>query len=169
MSIAVTFKAIKPSKLKVAALRLELLNGMRKAGRGMEKDFKATTKTWTRQPVFKTVISLGRKGPEVLVGTDDPIYRYVSEGTKPHIIRPVRASALHFRGGAYRAKTTPGTISSRGGGASGGSVYAQVVHHPGTEARNFGAVIARKWRKPFKREMEAAMRRAAKKSGHSVR
>lgn len=40
---------------------------------------------------------------------------YLEEGTRPHIIRPKRAKALRFKVG-------------------GRTVYAKIVHHPGTKA-----------------------------------
>lgn len=47
-----------------------------------------------------------------------PATIYVISGTRPHVIRPVRAQALRFRVG-------------------GRVVYAKIVHHPGTRANNF--------------------------------
>lgn len=43
---------------------------------------------------------------------------FVHDGTRPHVIRPVRAQALKFK------------VGNR-------TVYAKVVHHPGTRARPF--------------------------------
>ncbi|MDI9548188.1 MAG: hypothetical protein QM346_11390, partial [Chloroflexota bacterium] len=93
-------------------------------------------------------------------------YRYVAEGTKPHAIRPKRARMLAFPG-TYRAKTTPGVIGSQAGGGSGETRYASAVAHPGTQAREFHKLIAKKRQSSFKREMEEAMREAARKSGHA--
>lgn len=44
--------------------------------------------------------------------------QYVVNGTRPHLIRPVRAQALRF--------TTGGRI-----------VFAKLVHHPGTQPNDF--------------------------------
>jgi hypothetical protein len=166
--VAVVTKTIKPKRLKEKEMRLELLNAMRKAGKDIEKDFKATVKTWKHKPKFETAVSLAGNGPSVLVGTDDEIYRYVDEGTKPHIIKPKRATALRFQGG-YQAKTSPGVIGSGAGGASGGIFFSRRgVRHPGTKARKFSEAIEKKWRRPFKSRMEDAMSKAAKKSGHSI-
>ncbi|MEU0317215.1 HK97 gp10 family phage protein [Nocardioides sp. NPDC006273] len=52
------------------------------------------------------------------VGSDVDYAPMVNDGTKPHIIRPKRAKALRFKVG-------------------GKTVYAMVVHHPGTRARPF--------------------------------
>jgi hypothetical protein len=53
-----------------------------------------------------------------------PATVFVIEGTRPHVIRPVRARALRF------------TVGGR-------VVYAQIVHHPGTTANNFLAEALR--------------------------
>ncbi len=50
--------------------------------------------------------------------SNHPATIYVISGTRPHIIRPVRAQALRF------------TVGGR-------VVFAKIVHHPGTRANNF--------------------------------
>lgn len=52
------------------------------------------------------------------VGSDVEYASMVNDGTRPHIIRPVRKQALKFRIG-------------------GRTVFATVVHHPGTRPRPF--------------------------------
>ena len=55
--------------------------------------------------------------------------RYVEEGTRPHIIRPVRARALAW-GGDRRL-----TGSLRTGARP--TSFARIVHHPGTRPKPF--------------------------------
>jgi len=50
--------------------------------------------------------------------SDHPATIFVVSGTRPHIIRPVRARALRFQVG-------------------GRTVFAKIVYHPGTRANNF--------------------------------
>lgn len=167
MAGSIAFKSIKPQRMKDKNLRLELLNEIRKVGTLISKDFGETVKTWDHKPKFEQVISLSGNQPAVLVATDDEIYGYVDEGTKPHIIKPKKAKVLHFMGG-YTAKTSPGVIGSGNGGSSGGEVFSRGVKHPGTKARGFSKAIEKKWQNSFRRHMEEAMSRAAKKSGHSI-
>lgn len=47
-----------------------------------------------------------------------PATIFVVSGTRPHIIRPVRAQALRFQ-------------------MEGRTVFAKIVYHPGTRANNF--------------------------------
>ncbi|MFI9026299.1 hypothetical protein [Streptomyces sp. NPDC053560] len=53
-----------------------------------------------------------------VITCDHPAVNYVLEGTRPHIIRPRRKKALRFDVG-------------------GQTVFAKVVHHPGTKPNNF--------------------------------
>ena len=166
-------KVIKPKRLKDSAMRLELLNAMRKAGTAVRKDFAKTTETWTHKPKFETVVSLAGPGPELLVGTDDLIYKFVDEGTKAHEIwagywtGKSDKKSLAFPS-EFEPKTTPKVIDSGPGFSGGDIVLRQHVHHPGIEAREFDKTLAHDWEKPFKERMEDAMRKAAAKSGHGA-
>lgn len=64
------------------------------------------------------------RGMTAVVICHHPATVYVINGTRPHIIRPRRARALRFQSG-------------------GRTVYATVVHHPGTSANNFLATALR--------------------------
>lgn len=63
-----------------------------------------------------------RPGPggdfQGVINVRHPAALYVLGGTRPHVIRPVRARALRF------------TVGSQ-------TVYAKVVHHPGSKPNNF--------------------------------
>lgn len=166
-------KAIKPARLKDDAMRLALLNGMRKFGTQVKKEYEKTTETWEHKPKFDYEISLDSQGPTLVAGVSSggkaaEIYRYVNEGTRPHVILPKGVHPLAFQIG-YNAKTSPGLISSKAGGSYGEVVYARGVMHPGTEPRNFDEAIAKQMQPRFKRAMEDAMRDAAKASGHGVK
>jgi len=167
----IVFKQIKPPKMKNDALRLELLNAMRKAGTVIKGDFEKTTATWKRKPKFETIISLTGPGPVVVVGTDDEIYNYVSGGTKPHEIwAGIYTGRSNKKALAFPArsspKTKPGFIGSFGGSRSSETVVRPYVNHPGTKARKFEETIQKRRQKWFKGEMEKAMKRAAMASGY---
>jgi hypothetical protein len=63
---------------------------------------------------------VSRNGREIAgyVTSNHPATIFVINGTKPHIIRPVRARALRF------------TVGGR-------VVFARIVHHPGTKPNDF--------------------------------
>ncbi|MFD8774471.1 hypothetical protein [Streptomyces sp. NPDC059916] len=69
----------------------------------------------------------GPKGLQGVIVCDHPAVRYVLDGTRPHIIRPRRKKALRFDVG-------------------GRTVFAKVVHHPGTKANDFLAKALRQGR-----------------------
>lgn len=167
------FKAIKPKRLKDDALRLHLLNEMRKYGNVIKKDFEATTDKWEgEKPKWEVLVSL-QKGTTVAVSSNGPAmgvrkWDWMDKGTKAHDIRPKKpGGSLVFRD-TFTAKTVPGVIGSRAGGSSGNLVIAKKVRHPGTKARRIEAAIKKRHEPRFKRAMELAMKEAAKKSGHSI-
>lgn len=169
-------KAIRARKLNAGSIRLSLLNAMRKQGRLMLKDFQSTVATWDRKPNFQMLISLTGPGPVMLVDTDDQIYHWVSEGTglwgPSHSKYPIPKAgrAILAFPGTYVAKTMPGVIGSRAGGARQNKIVVRhgPVMHPGIESRKFDKVLQKKWDPLFKRAMEAALKEAVRKSGHGV-
>lgn len=166
-------KEIGPKKLKQDAFRRQFRNACKRAGYGIQRDFEKTTATWEHKPKFTSSTSVVGPGPAVLVETDDEIYTYVDKGTKPHEIwagaytGKSDKKVLAFQG-TYTAKTVPGVIGSRSGGKSGEWVHTPMVQHPGTKARNFDAIIERKWTPRFKAEIEQAMRDAVAECGHGL-
>ena len=180
MAGAIVGKVIKPAKLKEDALRLKLLNAMRKGGRGIRRDFEKTTKTWHHEVTFDLEISLTLPGPFVMVATDDQIYNWVVRGTGER----GGGSAYEIWPGAYTGKsdkkalafssqfvpkTQPGIIGSNPGFVGKRDVVVPYVVHKGIEPRNFDKIIQRDWEPKFKRLMESAMREAARASGHGAR
>jgi hypothetical protein len=174
MPSVLAWKTIKPARLKDKEMQRELRNAMARCGRAILKDYQRGVKTWEERPEFETATSLmtGKPpGPSVLVGTDDLVYLYVDEGTKPHEIwagaytGKSEHKVLSFQGN-YRSKTDVDNLDAHAGGASGDWAHPPMVNHPGTKARNFTKIIQKTWQPRFKDEMEAAMIRAAQASGH---
>lgn len=169
----IVWKDIKPQRLKDKRIRMVFLNAMRKEGTQIKHDFQRTTKTWEHKPKFEVEVSLSGPGPVVMVGTDDKIYGYVNEGTKPHLIMAgiytgkSKKKVLAFPEG-YTAKTVPGVLDAKDGGPHGDVILRPYVHHPGTEARRFDEEIQKLWEKRFKRDMEEVLGEVAKESGHAL-
>lgn len=160
----ITLRPIIPKQpiLKLDRISYELNAALAETMDGIEKDFRATTRTWNTKPPFRQHGPHLRAGALVgEVGTSDEIYGYVTGGTRPHIIVPRRSRLLRFRTG-YRAKTAPRYIGSRAGGAFGPFVTARVVHHPGTAAREFESEIADRRRIGFARRVQDGIKRAAR-------
>jgi len=166
-TMVVVWKTIKPQRLKDAEMKREVRNALDRMQRAIKKDYERTTKTWEHKVRFQTQESIKPTGPAVLVGTDDLIYKFVDEGTRPHLIRARRAPRLVFQTG-YKSKTLPGVLDARHGGKFGPIATALAVQHPGTEARGFTEMLQKTWQAKFKAEMEKAMVRAARVSGHGA-
>ena len=177
-------KSIKPSRFRSEAFTQAITAAANEAAKQIQKDFEATTKTWDHKPQFVKEVDVKTSPVQVLVGTDDEIYRYVDEGTGLYGPKkrkyPIFAGiytgksnkkALSFRWGgkgSYRAKTRPGVIGSTSGGPSGPMVAFPYVEHPGIKPRNFDKTIQKKWEPRFKRLIEQAMSIGSKNSGHSI-
>jgi predicted amidohydrolase len=156
-------KAIKASRLKDEAMRMALLNGMRKVGRDTVKEYEKTFETWSNKPKAEFLISLSGEGPTVVAGIGGnekaaKHWRYLNEGTS------VRHAVMSSD---WKSKTVPNIIGSFSG--EGEVVFvSRKINLPGIEARNFDKLIEKEMKPRFKREMEEAMRKAAKASGHGV-
>lgn len=151
-----------PKKLKVDAIRLEILNELRKQARATLNEYKKTTRTWKHKPQFEMLIGLTGKDATILVGTDDRVYGFVDLGTRPHRITARRAPRLRFQAG-FTAKTTPNVIGSSRGARSGPFVYPVSVMHPGNKPRNFTKIISKKRQRPYENGISAAVKRGARK------
>ena len=134
--------------LQASARELRLIMGgaMKEIGQRTRRDYERPTRTWQHKPhIIEEVETRGGKF-EVMVGTDDEIFRFVDQGTRPHLIFPRKAKALRFVGG-FRAKTTPGGLNSGQGGARGPLRFAAYVRHPGIKPRRFTETIQRRMNK----------------------
>lgn len=163
-------KAIKPSKLKVGRVRLELLNELRAEGRDVKKELERTTRNWKGvKPTFEALISLMGGGATLLVGPVGPTkgvqkWTWLEEGTRPHVIRAKRAPFLRYRLG-YNPSTRPGTLTSRGSYYVGRHFRrSKVVHHPGTQARGWAPLIQKRRKRKFTKRMLAATKRGMEKA-----
>lgn len=128
--------------------------GTRKTAALIQKDFNATTRTWDHKPKFDITITQYPNSFEIIAGTDDKIYLWVSEGTKPHVIAAKRSPYLIFQGG-YRAKTRVGIIGSQAGGRdpNGEWFRKQQVQHPGFPGRQFIGKIKKRRQTTFRQQV----------------
>lgn len=118
-------------------------------------DLEKTTATWKHKVGF--VIAPIADGFQV--STSDEVWKYVDEGTRPHVIVPRRAKVLVFGPGS-RPKTAVRVIGSTGGSAGGAPVVAHRVNHPGTEARAFTETVQEKWDDELPKRIDAALKGA---------
>jgi hypothetical protein len=156
--------AITPKNLPQAKEYLRAIEaGNRKTTKLTQRDLESTVRTWDHKVKFEVVEDRSGGDYSLTAGTDDKIYGYVNDGTKPHVIKAKKSRFLSFAGGPYKAKTRVGMIGSRPGGASGAKVVAQQVNHPGFPGRNFIAVIAKRRQKTLEQETTQNIAKVARK------
>lgn len=161
--VAFKIKALKPSEMPTADVYLAAMQkATYKAAGLILKDLEATVRTWSTKPTFDLTITEKGGDYSVVAGTDNVVYGYVDEGTKPHDIKPKRSKYLRFSSG-YKTKTRVGIIGSRAGGAFGDDVFSTGVHHPGTEAREFTIRIQKRRQITVEQEIKSAVAKVAAK------
>jgi len=170
MPAAIQIKVIKPKRMNDKAFRA--ISAMLKdADKGILKDFTDTTETWKHKPKFEHGHKLSATRGKAYTLTGDEIYGYVNYGTKEHRIPKAGNAHLRFQWGgkgSYRAKTRPRQFGSRPGGPSGPIVHKAWVRHPGTKAREFDKIIAKRWKTLLPRAVRNALGKGAKASGHGI-
>lgn len=126
--------------------------------------YQNTVRTWKHQPRFMARKVYHGYGIEV-----QPLqpFEWVNRGTKPHIIEARNAPLLRFTG-PYHAKTKPNVIASYNGGRGRVWVSKRLVHHPGTEARNFTDIIMRRIQARAVARMRQALSEASYGAGMGI-
>ena len=173
MAYFLMVKTIRSSRRgqRVQDYRREFADEMEKIKRGVKANFEAVTADWKNKPTFVARKYITGEGFRITCSPRKnkagQIFHYVNKGTPPHVIRPKRAKALRFRLG-YKPRTFPGParirVSGGGGKATGKVVFAKIVHHPGTKAREFDKAIMAYWKPEFRRRMNNTFRRIARRS-----
>jgi len=130
------------------------------------KEHERRVDNWENRPGFKARKFITAGSIKVTVfptgGFGKQLWEWTSKGTKPHKIVAKNAPVLAFPS-LYIPKTIPA------GGFGGPGVYgdeiifATEVNHPGTRPRRFAWFIAKNYKKTFRRDMENAMRRGARR------
>jgi len=163
-------KAIKPRKLRVKEVRLELLNELRKEGREEVRILQPTVQHWRGvKPDFDFEIGLTSKEVLLLVGpvgSEKAVQKWGwrDEGTrKNYPITARRTPFLRFRSG-YSPSTTPGSFKSRGAVSYGSWVRKKTVIHPGIDARGWSEKLQKQRKRPYRDRMLAATRRGMEKA-----
>lgn len=131
-------------------VRTSLERGIPRLGKRVQAFGEKITAKWDNEIQFKTTTRL-TKGNIVTnsrpVGKNAVIWGYVSNGTKPHIIRARPGSSLAFKTN-YKPHTMPGGKFFGQGKATGKVVFAKKVNHPGSAPRRLERhwiIWIRKW------------------------
>lgn len=176
----VLFRNVRSGKRKAALLDLD--NIVRKEiDKVMEKQVKPTliksheliVRDWNTSIGFqarKFITSTKISVSIFPTGPNKRIWFFVDRGTKRHPMPAVSGKFMVFQaGGTYNPKTlpSPARTVSGGGNVTGGTKVItkgrKAFTHPGSKARNFTKTIAEDIKPGFKRVIENAFRRTAKK------
>ncbi len=155
MPIAVTTKQIKPkSKLwDDRQFRLGLQRVNKSTAQGMKRDYEKTVETWDEEIIFEQLTQTVGGDLIVIVGTDNPVYGYVNDGTE------VRRALMSPD---FISKTRPGVLRARPG--QGGVVFiSKNLELPGIEARDFIGLITKKWWPIYRARIHKVMRDARRR------
>jgi hypothetical protein len=136
------------------------------------KSLEKVVEDWEHQPGFQGRLAMKQDKIAVYVwptGDDKMIFIYVDKGTKPHRMPAVDGKLMVFQlGGTYVPKTMakPARTVVGGGKVVGGvktfTTKRKAYVHPGSEGRGFTEQIAKDIAPFFKREIDAAFKRAAR-------
>jgi len=126
-----------------------LIEGMDRYTKLVLKELQETTQTWSNKPSFDRLVTINGFRIVGEVSTGNKIYRYVSSGTKRHRVPKSGFRRLAFRS-QYSAKSAPGRIPSRSGGASGSMAFSMGHYVNGIEARKFDVQIKKDTEQRFK-------------------
>lgn len=160
--------------------RKEIKAGMDRIRPVLVKSHEIVVKDWEHQPEFKTRLVFKPTEISLFVfpaGEHKMIWIYVDQGTKPHKIEAKKAPRLAFMmtvgpdGKFMRGQYVPKTMARPARTVVGGGyprpptalARPLVVDHPGSEGRGFTKQIASDIEPAFKREIDAAFKRAARR------
>ncbi len=150
--MSVKFRTIIPKVLNERVFD----NAWKTAARNMERDvkgaFQDATKDWKHQPEWRGYVRIDGNGAYISVSTNDLIFKFVDEGTEPHIIKPVNAKVLHWE--------DPLTGEDR---------FATLVHHPGYKGAKISESIVEIWNGLMPIYFDDELRKAIQESGHALK
>ncbi len=160
----IKFRAFPLTQIKGEVFEQAARAALREARSDMGDLFKGTTEGWDHKVKFRHRTEVSTREAYTAYGTDDDIYRFVSDGTKAHDIAPKNKPRLKFRRN-YKAKTRPRSLRSGPGGSSGGWVSTKrKIRHPGTKARGFAEEVAKQYQPKFGRRVQQLFADAAQES-----
>lgn len=176
--IKLLFRAIRKRRVFVHSedIRDYMKDALKPLGAKIGMAFRVIVANWEedyRFPFIPTITFDGISITGWVVSSEKGVnrWRWVEEGTEPHLIAASRTSYLRFKWagkGSYHPKTLPG---GKFGGigrivpATAPIVAILAVDHPGSEPRNFAGEIRRNILPEFRRETENAWRRAIRRWG----
>lgn len=157
-------KGIKPAKMKIEAIRQEMLRELEKQGKETEREFNKTVASWNGdKPKFESLVNLTGNSAELLTGPTGnkkalDKFKWLDEGTR------IRWAVMSK---GWQSKTRRRFVGS--GGGRGRVVIMgrramqkrHIAPRPGIEAREWTPTIQARRKPKFISAMLAATRRGA--------
>lgn len=166
MSEVWTIKHIKPGKIKPDAIRLEILNELRKEGRFQVRELKKTIRTWTgAKPRFEFLIGLTGEDMSVATGPAGSErgawkWRWLDAGTRIRWAVMSRDWISKTRVGWFGSGPGRGRAVIRGRGAM---MRLGIPPRPGIKARNWSKDLQKRRKGPFTKNIFKAIKRGSEK------
>ncbi len=163
---SVTFTVKMPKKINLDIVIQEVMRTHRtQVVKDLDGYFNRITGDWSAKtrPMLKHTISRIQGTVTTTVYPQGLIYKFVTGGTRRHIIVPKRAKFLRFMWGgfgSYVPKTRPGGQYGGPGQVVNGTMqHRKRVNHPGNAARRFEYEIAKDYQPKFEKLMQDAIKR----------
>ena len=145
------FTSIKPKLFDNRIFHEAFVDAAEKVMQDAAKSFTDATKDWKHKPTFVGTAKITNKNVAIIIQTDDKIFKFVDEGTKAHIIKPIAPNkVLHWVD------------------KSGEDRFATIVHHPGYAGAKISESVQAIWSGLMPEYFDEALRRTAKETGHAL-
>lgn len=149
------FSSIKPRLFDNRIFHEAFVDAAEKVMQDAAKSFTDATKDWKHKPTFVGTAKITNKNIAIIIQTDDKIFKFVDEGTKPHIIRPIAPNkVLHWNDGPH--------------GEGGEDRFATIVHHPGYAGAKISESAQVIWTGLMPKYFDEALRKTAQETGHAL-
>lgn len=148
------FTSIKPKLFDSRIFHDAFVDAAEKVMQDSAQSFTDATKDWKHKPEFIGTVKVTNKNIAITIQTDDKIFKFVDEGTKAHIIRPVNRKFLRWNNGP--------------GGVGGDDVFAREVHHPGYKGSKISESVQAIWSDLMPDYFDEALRKTALETGHAL-
>lgn len=116
-----------------------IIEALDRTTREVKKDMDNIAASWDHKPAV--IVDLQEYRYRSYIYTEDKVMHWLDEGTRRHWVGPVNASALKFQAN-YKAKTSPNSLASYQGGASGPYVFSKGHWVSGIVSRNYSKNLA---------------------------
>jgi len=169
--VASSLKAILPKRANWGPMLREIYGGLNEGADMFRDAFKDATRTWSPSVAYfveKDKVTLSSRYLKLTVWAEDERLAWVNDGTKRHWVGPKNASVLAFPT-QYVAKSSPGSLSAKGGFRGGPMGYSKGHYVSGIKPRKFNEGILKKYGPKFYPIMYRALMRGIAASGQKGR